>query len=68
MLKKKLKVGDLVKIITGKKKNTVDYISKINGERVYLKENVRESNNKKTKKKRVFVPIHISNVMYWTEK
>ena len=67
MKKNKLKKGDLVKVITGKYKNTIDRISSLDVENntVYLSSLKKEKNNQK--KEIFFIPIHISNVSYWME-
>jgi len=76
-IKLKLKNGDLVKVISGKYKGVVDYISKINLEKktVYLKKASQKKydtssveNKKQSKEKEVMMPIHISNVAFWLEK
>jgi large subunit ribosomal protein L24 len=75
-IKTKLKTGDKVKIITGKYRGKVDYISKINpkNQLVYLKKASRKKydkstpeNKKKSELKEIMVPVHLSNVAYWLE-
>jgi len=72
-LKTKLKTGDKVKVITGKYRGVVDYISKIEpkNQLVYLKKASRKKydkstpeNKRKSELKEVIVPIHVSNVAY----
>jgi large subunit ribosomal protein L24 len=69
--KAKLKIGDLVKVISGGHKGVIDYISKINLEekRVFLSKIKRTKYDvssaeakKKSETKEVMIPIHISNV------
>jgi len=76
MAKLKIKTGDKVKIITGKYRGVVDYISKIDpkSQVVYLKKANRKKydkstpeNKKKSELKEIMMPIHISNVAYWLE-
>ncbi|CAG8803845.1 27709_t:CDS:1 [Racocetra persica] len=76
MRKSQLKSGDTVKVITGKFRGLVDYISQINPHKqvVYLKKAFRQKYDKstaesrqKSQPKQVMVPIHISNVVYWEE-
>jgi ribosomal protein L24 len=71
-MKTKLKTGDLVKVITGKARGTTDYISQIDTKKhvVYLKKVSRKKfdkstteSKKKSQKKEIMVPIHISNVV-----
>jgi len=73
MIKAKLKSGDQVKVITGKHRGTIDYISHLDPKRqvVYLKKASRKKydkstpdSKKKSEKKEIMVPIHISNVAY----
>ena len=75
-IKVKLKSGDMVKVITGKYRGTVDYISRLDPENqlVYLKKVSKKKydkstpeNKKKSELKEIMVPIHISNVAYWLE-
>jgi large subunit ribosomal protein L24 len=75
-IKTKLKTGDKVKIIAGKYRGKVDYISKINpkNQLVYLKKASRKKydkstpeNKKKSELKEIMVPVHLSNVAYWLE-
>jgi large subunit ribosomal protein L24 len=72
----KLKSGDLVKVITGKYRGVIDYISKIDPKNqvVYLKKASRKKydkstpeNKKKSELKEIMVPVHVSNVAYWLE-
>ena len=74
--KTKLKTGDKVKIIAGKHRGTIDYISRLDTKEqvVYLKKVSRKKydtstpdSKKKSEKKEIMVPIHISNVAYWLE-
>ena len=74
MRKSKLKSGDTVKVITGKFRGLVDYISRIDPHRqvVYLKKAFRKKYDKSTAESRqksqlkeIMVPIHISNVVFW---
>jgi len=75
MNKNKLKTGDLVKVIAGKFRGTVDYISRFCPQEqiVYLKKVSRKKYDKspeakkKSQLKEIMVPIHISNVVYWLE-
>lgn len=76
MLKSKLKSGDVVKVITGKYRGIIDYISKIDPENqvVYLKKANKKKydkstpeNKRKSELKEIMVPIHVSNVAYWLE-
>jgi len=76
MAKTKLKSGDLVKVITGKYRGNVDYISRLDLEKqvVYLKKVNKKKydkstpeNKKKSELKEIMVPIHVSNVAYWLE-
>ena len=76
MTKTKLKSGDLVKVITGKYRGAIDYISQLDLEKrvVYLKKVNKKKydkstpeNKKKSELKEIMVPIHISNVAYWLE-
>jgi len=73
MIKTKLKNGDLVKVITGKYRGNIDYISQISLKKqlIYLKKVNKKKYDKstpETKKrselKEIMVPIHISNVSY----
>jgi len=73
MIKTKLKSGDQVKVITGKHRGTIDYISRLDPKKqvVYLKKASRKKydkstpdSKKKSEKKEIMVPIHISNVAY----
>lgn len=77
MTKTKLKSGDMVKVITGKYRGEIDYISRLDPKKqtVYLKKVSRKKydkstpeNKKKSELKEVMVPIHISNVAYWLEE
>jgi len=74
--KTKLKTGDKVKIITGKHRGTIDFISRLdpNEQMVYLKKVSRKKydkstpdSKKKSELKEIMTPIHISNVAYWLE-
>jgi len=76
MIKTKLKNGDLVKVITGKYRGIVDYISQLELKKqlVYLKKVNKKKydkstpeTKKKSELKEIMVPIHISNVAYWLE-
>src|SRR5688572_12556293 len=76
MTKIKLKTGDKVKVITGKHRGTIDYISRLDSKEqmVYLKKVSREKydkstpdSKKKSEKKEIMTPLHISNVAYWLE-
>ena len=76
MLKSKLKSGDIVRVITGKYRGIIDYISKIDPENqvVYLKKANKKKydkstpeNKRKSELKEIMVPIHVSNVAYWLE-
>ena len=76
-VKIKLKIGDLVKVITGKHRNTVDYISRLDRKKqtVCLKKVSREKYDKSTVEKKekselkeVMIPLHISNVVQWKEE
>lgn len=75
-IKTKLKTGDLVKVITGKFRGMVDYISHLNPQKqvVYLKKVARKKYDKSTPKskqksqlKEIMIPLHISNVIHWEE-
>ncbi|CAG8476569.1 873_t:CDS:2, partial [Ambispora leptoticha] len=68
-----LKSGDMVRIITGKYRGTIDYISRIDPKNqiVYLKKANKKKydkstpeNKKKSELKEIMVPIHVSNVAY----
>lgn len=72
-VKTKLKTGDKVKVITGKYRGAVDYVSKIDpkNQLVYLKKASRKKydkstpeNKKKSELKEIMTPIHVSNVAY----
>lgn len=72
-LKTKLKTGDKVKVITGKYRGAIDYISRLDPENqlVYLKKANKKKydkstpdSKKKSELKEIMVPIHISNVAY----
>jgi large subunit ribosomal protein L24 len=76
MAKIKLKTGDKVKVITGKHRGTIDYISRLDPKEkaVYLKKVSRKKydkstpdSKKKSELKEIMTPIHISNVTYWLE-
>jgi ribosomal protein L24 len=73
MTKTKLKSGDLVKVITGKYRGNIDYISQLDLKKqvVYLKKVNKKKydkstpeNKKKSELKEIMVPVHISNVAY----
>jgi ribosomal protein L24 len=73
MIKTKLKSGDQVKVITGKHRGTIDYISRLDPKKqlVYLKKAHRKvydkstpDSKKKSEQKEIMVSIHISNVAY----
>ena len=73
MVKIKLKTGDKVKVITGKHRGTIDFISRLDSKEkmVYLKKVSRKKydkstpdSKKKSELKEIMVPIHISNVAY----
>ncbi|MEG7978655.1 MAG: hypothetical protein NY202_01765 [Mollicutes bacterium UO1] len=75
-LKTKLKTGDMVKVITGKHRGTIDYVFRLDQKEqtVYLKKVSRKKydkstleNKKKSELKEIMKPIHISNVAYWLE-
>ncbi|CFW92839.1 50S ribosomal protein L24 [endosymbiont DhMRE of Dentiscutata heterogama] len=75
-LRIKLKSGDKVKVITGKYRGTVDFISRLDPKNqvVYLKKVSRKKYDKSTpeskknkEKKEIMTPVHISNVAYWLE-
>ncbi|MCE8167849.1 MAG: 50S ribosomal protein L24 [Candidatus Moeniiplasma glomeromycotorum] len=75
--KMKLKTGDKVKIITGRYRGTIDFISYLDPSKqvVYLKKASRKKydkstpeSKKKSELKEIMVPIHISNVAYWLEE
>ncbi|CAG8635147.1 7120_t:CDS:2 [Scutellospora calospora] len=70
MTKTKLKTGDQVKVITGKHRGTIDYISRLDLKEqvVYLKKVSRKKydkstpeNKKKSELKEIMIPLHISN-------
>ena len=76
MTKTKLKSGDLVKVITGKYRGNIDYISQLDLKKqvVYLKKVSKKKydkstpeNKKKSELKEIMVPVHISNMAYWLE-
>lgn len=76
MVKIKLKTGDKVKVITGKHRGTIDFISRLDPKEnvVYLKKVSRKKydkstpdSKKKSELKEIMMPIHISNVAYWLE-
>jgi len=65
---KKLRTNDPVMVISGKFKNKVSTIEKIDGDKVFVKwinEAKRATKGKGFLKKHL--PIHISNVMYYVE-
>ena len=73
MTKNKLKTGDKVKVITGKHRGAIDYISRIDqkDQVVYLKKVSRKKYDKSTPEskknsqlKEIMIPLHISNVVY----
>ena len=73
MTKTKLKTGDKVKVISGKHRGTIDYISRLSPKEqvVYLKKVSRKKydkstpdSKKKSEKKEIMTPLHISNVAY----
>lgn len=73
MTKIKLKTGDQVKVITGKHRGTIDYISRLDQKKraVYLKKVSRKKydkstadSKKKSELKEIMTPLHISNVAY----
>lgn len=75
-IKSKLKTGDKIKVITGKYRGTVDYISRIDpkNQLVYLKKASKKKydkstpeNKRKSELKEIMVPVHLSNVAYWLE-
>ena len=71
-IKIKFKTGDLVKVISGKWKKTVDYISAIIPKKqiVFLKKVSREvfdkttENKKKSSKKEIMLPLHLSKIKF----
>ena len=72
----KLKTGDKVKVITGKNRGTIDFISRLDPKKqvVYLKKVSRKKydkstpdSKKKSELKEIMAPVHISNVAYWLE-
>ncbi|WNE39966.1 MAG: hypothetical protein GBAus27B_000033 [Mycoplasmataceae bacterium] len=76
MTKTKLKTGDQVKVITGQHYGTIDYISRLDIKegKVYLKKVSRKKYDKstpeskqKSEMKEIMIPIHLSNVTYWSE-
>ena len=77
MTKNKLKTGDKVKVITGQRRGTIDYISRLDPKKqvVYLKKVSRKKydkstpdSKKKSELKEIMTPLHISNVAYWLEE
>ena len=69
----KLKTGDKVKVITGKHRGAIDFISRLDpkSQTVYLKKVSRKKydkstpeSKKKSELKEIMTPIHISNVAY----
>lgn len=66
--KKKLKVGDLVKVISGKNKEKIDNIIKIKKSKIYLDKIFKEKKLKKGELTKKFIPFDISNVSYFLEK
>jgi len=75
-MNKKLKSGDLIKVITGKFRGLVDNIHhlKPKKEKIYLAKAVRKQYNKtpdvkkKSQLKDILVPIHISNVIAYQKE
>ncbi|WNE41065.1 MAG: hypothetical protein mread185_000522 [Mycoplasmataceae bacterium] len=76
MAKIKLKTGDQVKVITGQYFGVIDYISRLDlkKEKIYLKKVNRKKYDKstpeskqKSEMKEIMIPIHLSNVAYWSE-
>ncbi|CAI2191908.1 17982_t:CDS:2 [Funneliformis geosporum] len=76
MTKTKLKTGDQVKVISGKHRGTIDFISRLDPQEqlVYLKKVSRKKydkstpdSKKKSELKEIMTPLHISNVAYWLE-
>lgn len=75
MIKFKLKVGNSVKVISGKYRGKIDSIKKLNKKKslVYL-DSIRKSKFIKSSKvgesktKEFSVPIHISNVVFWENR
>jgi ribosomal protein L24 len=78
MAKFKLRSGNSVKVVSGKFRETIDIIKKIdrNNEVVYLEsvsrikfvKNSKSEEKNKNKTKKILIPIHISNVTLWEEK
>ena len=72
----RLKSGVLVKVITGKFRGLIDKVDhlELKKEKVYLPKANRVQYDKspqvkkKSVKKNILVPIHISNVIIWKEK
>jgi large subunit ribosomal protein L24 len=73
MVKTRLKNGDKVKVISGKHRGTIDFISRLDpkSQTVYLKKVSRKKydkstadSKKKSELKQIMIPIHISNVAY----
>ena len=76
MTRTKLKTGDKVKVIVGKHRGTIDFISRLDPKEqvVYLKKVNRKKydkstpdSKKKSELKEIMTPLHISNVAYWLE-
>ncbi len=66
---KKIKTWDKVQVIAGSYKGSVSDVEKVEGDMVYLRWiNVRKKAIKKQWFKEVTKPLHISNVMYYSEK
>ncbi|KLL04664.1 MAG: 50S ribosomal protein L24 [Mycoplasmataceae bacterium RV_VA103A] len=72
----KLKTGDKVKVITGKYRGTIDFVSRLDPKKqmVYLKKVSRKKydkstpeSKKKSELKEIMTPVYISNVAYWLE-
>jgi ribosomal protein L24 len=64
-----LKVGDPIKVISGKFKGKIDCISSLDilKQRVFLENTTREKYDKsipETKKKEIMISVHVSNVAY----
>ena len=75
MKKVSLKAGETVKVVVGKYSKTIDVIKKVDRKKsvVYL-ENIsrikftKKLRNEEKKSRKVFIPIHFSNVLIWKEK
>ena len=75
MIKFKLKVGNSVKVISGKYRGQIDIIKKIDKKNflVYLNsiqklKFVKSPKLGQDKTKKIFIPIHISNIVSWENK